>query len=90
MNLESHEVQFEYEPPLTIPGFCEAELVICMADARARITVRDSLTRYVVESRPECQLIEDGGRHVIVAMPGTIQIRKLPWGVRLLRWLARG
>lgn len=90
MSIETGHVEFEYQPNLKLPALCEVEVQVHMPDGRACVTVRDAITKYVIESRPECQVIEAGERHIVVALPGTIKTRKLPWKVRLLRWLAKG
>jgi len=61
-----------------------------LPSGHAHVTVRCHLTTQLMEQRPDCQVIEDGQRKIIVAMPGSIQRSKLSWKIRLLRWLAKG
>jgi hypothetical protein len=86
MNTYTEHHDFAFEPPLTIPGRCELQVEIHLPDGKARVRVLDSVSKFVIEDRPDCQVVEE----TIVAMPGSIEKRKLPWKVRLLRWLARG
>lgn len=86
MTTETRQYQFNFEPPLTIPAKSTAEISMDWNTGRVRVVIFDTASGFVVENRPDCQVVEQ----TIVAMPGSIERHKLPWKVRLLRWLARG
>lgn len=60
-----------------------------------RVVISCMMTQRIMEEREAqmfCQLdqqSEDGNahRHIVIADPASIKIYKLPWNIRLLRWL---
>jgi hypothetical protein len=87
--IEGHE--FDFDPPILLQPQSDAEVDVRLPDGRARVMVRCAVTRALIESRLDCQVIElDDNRGVIVAAPSSIERPKLSWKIRLLRWLAKG
>jgi hypothetical protein len=85
-----HGQEFEFQPALHLtPGIC-IEVHAQMPSGRACVHVTCAITHALIEDRPDCQVIEDGEKQIIVAMPGSIKRTKLSWKIRLLRWLAKG
>lgn len=81
---------YDFIPPLIREAGTAVEVNIRMPDGRAMVCQRCLVTGRVIEYRPECQVVEDGDRRVVVAAPESIERPKLSWKIRLLRWLAKG
>lgn len=88
VNIEGQE--FEFMPPLTMPPKTGCTVQVEMPGGRAHVEVRCMVTHALIEHRCECQVVEDGGKRIIVAAPESIKRPKLSWKIRLLRWLAKG
>lgn len=80
----------EFVPPLSLPPKAEAEVHLELPSGHGWIRVRCIVTDCVLETRPDCQLI-DGPvpfAKVFVAAPESITRPRLSWRMQLLRWLA--
>jgi len=77
------------EPPLNIPAKARSMVEFQIPQGRASVEVRCSITNALIESRPDCEVIQiSPDEFVIVAAPGSVQKPKLTRLVRLRRWLA--
>jgi hypothetical protein len=80
---------YEFDPPLLQERATKIMVVFEGADGHVRVYRVCLVTSYIVECRPDCQLLEIDDRKVIVSAPESIRQPYIPFHAKVLRWLAQ-